>query len=101
MPNRGYHSTRDPDFVGSFLCLKCKTVMPLPPTEIEQKKIFGVLVEAQDSGCSVSDSRKRIAGAYSLSIEEVIQIERNGIAAKWPPLDVTVPAPQLESRLPE
>lgn len=72
--------------------------MPLPSTEIEQKKIFGALVETQDSGSSVLESRKRIAETYGLSWEDIIQIERNGIASRWPPLDVTFLAPQLEAR---
>ena len=72
--------------------------MPLPPSEIDQKNIFAALVRAQDTGASVKESRAKIAEAYGLNVEEIIQIERYGVAAKWPPLDVPLLAPEPENK---
>ena len=68
--------------------------MPLHQSEIEQKNIFEALVRTQDNGTSVTESRVQVAEAYALTVEDVIQIERNGIAAKWPPLDGTSLSPE-------
>jgi len=55
-------------------------------TETHRKEVFRRLVEAQDQGDAVKDSRTRVAAEFSLSLEEVTQIERDGISASWPPL---------------
>lgn len=51
------------------------------------KEVFRDLVDAQDGGESVSDSRARVAGKFALAEATVVQIERTGIANGWPPLD--------------
>ena len=50
------------------------------------KEIFRALVEAQDEGLSVQESRAQIAARFSLTADEVAAIERTGIAEDWPPL---------------
>lgn len=50
------------------------------------KEIFRALVEAQDQGLSVQESRAQIAAQFFLKAEEVAAIERTGIAESWPPL---------------
>ena len=50
------------------------------------KEIFRALVEAQDQGLSVQESRAQIADRFFLTAEEVATIERTGIAESWPPL---------------
>ncbi len=61
--------------------------MTAPATELERKEIFKTLVNTQDSGISVTKSREQVAAQYELSADEMQEIERAGIAAKWPPLD--------------
>lgn len=54
--------------------------------EALRKEIFHALVDAQDQDMSVSQSRRWIAERYSLSEEQVRQIESEGLEAEWPPL---------------
>lgn len=61
----------------------------------KKKELFRVLVEAQDAGTSVADSRQQVAEKFSLSVPEVIQVEREGVSNNWPPLDISFPAPEL------
>lgn len=63
----------------------------------DERKIFSQLVEAQDAGRSVIDSREYVAGAHGISVEVIVNIERRGISKKWPPLDVTFPAPEFDA----
>ncbi len=54
---------------------------------IERRQIiFRVLVEAQDGGQSVAASRATAAHQFSVSEEQVKEIEREGLAQQWPPL---------------
>jgi hypothetical protein len=51
-----------------------------------RRMIFRALVEAQDEGLTVSASRTAIAERYSVTEEDVKEIEREGLANQWPPL---------------
>jgi hypothetical protein len=54
---------------------------------IEQRQvIFKALVEAQDAGQGVAVSRTTVARQFSVSEEQVKQIEREGSDNQWPPL---------------
>lgn len=54
---------------------------------VEQRQvIFKALVEAQDRGQSVADSRADAARRFSVTEEQVKDIEREGLANQWPPL---------------
>ncbi|HEY2784820.1 MAG TPA: hypothetical protein VGJ05_07580 [Fimbriiglobus sp.] len=52
----------------------------------QRRAIFKSLVESQDGGMSVSVSRAETAKAFSVSEEDVIGIEREGLEHQWPPL---------------
>ncbi len=54
--------------------------------EPRRKEIFLALVEAQDGGASVAESRKLIAKQFGVSEPEVRRIEQEGIDQGWPPL---------------
>jgi hypothetical protein len=54
--------------------------------EDRRKEIFLALVEAQDKDLGVPQSRESVARRFELSLEEVRQIEREGLDASWPPL---------------
>ena len=47
-----------------------------------------MLVNFQDEGSSVDESRKRIAEEFVTALEVVRNIEREGIMKQWPPLSV-------------
>ena len=49
-------------------------------------QIFAALVEAQDVGASVPDSRAIVAARYEITIEQVMLVEREGLDQEWPPL---------------
>jgi len=55
-------------------------------SEARRKEIFLALVEAQDQGASVAQSRKDIAQRFGVSEGQVRQIEREGVDGGWPPL---------------
>lgn len=54
--------------------------------EDTRKELFQALVSIQDRGTSVEDSRNQVAGQFQTAVEEVRNIEREGIAKQWPPL---------------
>ena len=54
--------------------------------EERRREVFLALVEAQDQDQGVSQSREAVARRFDLSVEEVRQIEREGLAGSWPPL---------------
>lgn len=64
-------------------------------TAEEKRDLFRLLVESQDSGTTVAESRQQLANKFGLSVPEVVQIEREGIANNWPPLDISFPSPTL------
>ncbi|HIF00897.1 MAG TPA: hypothetical protein EYG03_06630 [Planctomycetes bacterium] len=56
-----------------------------PPLDIRQE-VFRQLVERQDGGTPVLQSRNDIAVQFSLSPDQVQVIEREGLNNSWPPL---------------
>lgn len=58
-----------------------------PPMSKERRQeVFRALVEAQDAGATVPDSRLRAARQFGLEADAVRRIEREGIEGGWPPL---------------
>ena len=55
-------------------------------TQDSRQVIFRALVEAQDGGLTVAASRAEVALRFSVSEEDVKDIEREGLANQWPPL---------------
>ena len=55
-------------------------------SEERRREIFAALVEAQDSGVAVAQSRRDIAGRFGISADDVSAIEREGMEQEWPPL---------------
>ena len=51
-----------------------------------RQEIFLALVEAQDAGASVEESRKLIAGRFGVTTEQIRRIEQEGLENGWPPL---------------
>jgi hypothetical protein len=54
--------------------------------EDRRREAFAALVAAQDGGKSVADSRREVAAQFGVSIQEMAQIEREGMDNEWPPL---------------
>ncbi len=52
----------------------------------QRKSIFHTLVETQDSGVPVQESKKKVAAEYRLSREQLDLIEKEGVDKDWPPL---------------
>jgi hypothetical protein len=60
---------------------------PVGEIPLEQRQlIFRAVVEAQDAGMSVPDSRIDVAKRFSVTEEEIKEIEQEGMANQWPPL---------------
>ena len=57
---------------------------PLP--EETRKELFRTLVDVQDQGTAVEDSRQQLAAQFRIAVDEVRGIEQEGIANQWPPL---------------
>jgi len=55
-------------------------------SETRRKEIFSRLVEVQDNGVSVVESRRRVAEEFQLQMDDVMGIEREGLSSRWPPL---------------
>lgn len=55
--------------------------------ETRRKEIFLALVSAQDREMSVVQSRQFVTKQFSVSEEQVKQIEREGMDQQWPPLE--------------
>ena len=54
---------------------------------VEQRQsIFLAVVEAQDAGSPVLVARAEVARRFSVTEEQVKDIEREGVANQWPPL---------------
>jgi hypothetical protein len=56
------------------------------PPEPLRREIFQALVEAQDQALGVARSRKVIADRFGLDVNQVRQIEQEGLDHEWPPL---------------
>jgi hypothetical protein len=54
--------------------------------EPRRKKVFLALVEVQDGGASVTESKKIVAERFGVSEDEVSRIEQEGLDRGWPPL---------------
>jgi hypothetical protein len=52
-----------------------------------RQNIFRALVEAQDGGLSATASRLEIARQFSVTENDVKEIEREGLDNQWPPLE--------------
>jgi len=55
-------------------------------TEAKRQTIFRTLVEAQDNGANVTQSRTTISKQFGISAAQLAKIEREGIEGQWPPL---------------
>jgi hypothetical protein len=56
------------------------------PSESLRMLIFLELVQAQDQGVSVADSRRDAATRHQLTVEQIREIEKEGLAKGWAPL---------------
>ena len=54
--------------------------------ETRRKEIFLALVETQDKRVGVARSRQVVAGQYGVTVEQIRQIEQEGLDCEWPPL---------------
>lgn len=64
------------------------TSQPEAELPLDQRQaIFLALVESQDGGMNVATSRAEIARRFSVSENQVKDIEREGLTNQWPPLD--------------
>src|SRR4051812_27723291 len=57
-----------------------------PLTEPERMEVFRALVEAQDRGAAVAQSRAAVAERFGVSEQQVREVEREGMEGQWPPL---------------
>jgi hypothetical protein len=54
--------------------------------EEDRKRAFLALVQMQDQGSTVEESRTHVACQFGIATEDVRGIEREGITKEWPPL---------------
>jgi hypothetical protein len=54
--------------------------------EALRRTIFADLVQTQDEGVAVRDSRDMVGRKHGLSADEVCRVEREGLDHQWPPL---------------
>ncbi len=54
--------------------------------EEKRQEIFLKLVDHQDAGTTVEQSRLQVADEYNLHLAVLAAIEREGLSQKWPPL---------------
>jgi hypothetical protein len=54
--------------------------------ETSRKAAFLMLVELQDGGRSVEESRNEVASRCDVAMPDVLSIEREGLDKSWPPL---------------
>lgn len=52
----------------------------------QRQSIFHALVETQDQGATVVESKKKVAAEYHLTREQLDLIEKEGVDKDWPPL---------------
>jgi hypothetical protein len=55
-------------------------------SEDRRREIFLALVQTQDSGTPVAESREAVARRFDLTARQVRDIEREGLDGDWPPL---------------
>ncbi len=51
-----------------------------------RQAVFQALVECQDDGVNVSESRKIIADCFHIDEDRILAIENEGLENEWPPL---------------
>ncbi len=61
--------------------------MSEPLREEKRKDAFRVLVALQDEGLTTEQSRVQVAAQFSIDIRQIQNVEREGIAKQWPPLE--------------
>jgi hypothetical protein len=54
--------------------------------EERRREAFAALVEEQDRGASVAESRRTVASRFGISQQGIARIEREGMDNDWPPL---------------
>jgi hypothetical protein len=57
-----------------------------PLSEDRRREIFLALVEAQDAGTAVAQSREAMAVRFGVPEQTVKEVEREGLDSGWPPL---------------
>jgi hypothetical protein len=60
--------------------------MPANLHEIDKREVFFRIVHLQDEGVSVEDSRGRMAEQFGIDVDDIREIESEGLAKDWPPL---------------
>jgi hypothetical protein len=60
--------------------------MPDPLREDQRKEAFRALVDLQDEGRTTEQSRAWVAAQFCININEMREVEREGIKKQWPPL---------------
>jgi hypothetical protein len=55
--------------------------------EERRREIFRALVDAQDQGMTVVQSRQAVTKRFGVSDRQLRQIEREGLDSGWPPLN--------------
>lgn len=60
--------------------------MPEELHELDRREIFAKIVQMQDKGAGLDETRSRVAAEFSIDTELVRDIESEGIKKKWPPL---------------
>ena len=55
-------------------------------SQAQRKEVFRALVEAQDGGMNLPQSREAVAQRFALNECQLKRIEREGLEATWPPL---------------
>jgi hypothetical protein len=53
----------------------------------QRREIFQNLVEQQDHGLTVPESRDRVIKLYKITDAQLKQIEDEGVEKEWPPLN--------------
>ena len=54
--------------------------------EERRRELFKALVEAQDAGMPVEESRRHLAKQFGVTPAQVRRIETEGMDQEWPPL---------------
>ena len=57
-----------------------------PLSEPLRRDIFAALVDAQDDGVDVAESRRSVAARFGVSEQDVREVEREGSDKDWPPV---------------
>jgi hypothetical protein len=55
-------------------------------SEQRRKEVFQALVELQDDGMAVAESRATISERFGLTDAQIRRIEEEGMDNEWPPL---------------